>query len=182
MKLFSYTLRIPIYRELECLRRLGGRIYSSSFQTARRLVLFIRLCLALFFCFSYTGAWAEVTRATWYDYKKTRYMSNGERFDPTNPYNVAAVNFPRGSILLVSYNGKTLCVRVTDGMPPNNLGRTLDLTPAGADYLGFRRAGVVVVTVTESPSCGSPLRLSNKRPSPGPLFYYTFTLNNLAAS
>ena len=74
-------------------------------------------------------------------------MSNGEPFDPTNPHNAAAVYYPLGSVLQIRFGDAILYVRVTDGMPPNGLGRTVDLTRAGADALGTRRLGVARVSI-----------------------------------
>ncbi|MDE2213267.1 MAG: septal ring lytic transglycosylase RlpA family lipoprotein [Patescibacteria group bacterium] len=85
---------------------------------------------------------ATFVQASWYEGPHS-HMADGEVFDPRNPYSVAHPSLPFGTILQLRNprNGKSLLVVVRD-RGPYIPGRTLDLTPAGAAQLGFKKEGV----------------------------------------
>ena len=74
-----------------------------------------------------------------------RTTASGERFD-SEAFTAASRNLPFGTRLLVGLNGKWIEIRITDRGPVDTK-RDLDLSEGAAKALGFREAGVVVVTV-----------------------------------
>ena len=78
-----------------------------------------------------------------------RKTASGERFDPT-ALTMAHRTLPFGSKVRVTNtkNGQTVVVTITD-RGPFVPGRVIDLTPAGAQALGFIRLAPVTVQVGE---------------------------------
>lgn len=82
--------------------------------------------------------------ASWYGGRFAgRRTANGERMDP-NAMTAAHRTFPFGTMVRVTYRGRSVTVRVNDRGPFTG-GRVLDLTEAAADRLGYRRRGVARV-------------------------------------
>lgn len=80
--------------------------------------------------------------ASWYgEYFRGRKTANGERFNP-DKISCAHKTLPFGTILKVTNieNDKSLVVRVND-RGPYIRGRSLDLSRAAAQRLGFMRKG-----------------------------------------
>jgi rare lipoprotein A len=87
-----------------------------------------------------------ITRASWYGggERLSRHSANGERFSP-NGLTAAHRSLPFGTRLRVSYNGRSVVVRVTDRGPAKRTGRSLDLSRRAAAQIGLIGAGVGVV-------------------------------------
>lgn len=75
-------------------------------------------------------------------------MANGKPFDP-NKYTCASWDYPLGTMLSVSANGKTVAVVCTDRGPHKRLLKTrqLDLSRAAFRALASLTTGLVQVTV-----------------------------------
>jgi len=81
--------------------------------------------------------------ASWYGEEfHGRLTANGEVFNQ-NDFTAAHRSFPFGTELIVTYNDKSVRVRIND-RGPYKKGRKLDLSKAAADALG---CGVCVVTI-----------------------------------
>lgn len=81
------------------------------------------------------------TTASWYGPGfHGRTTASGERFNQ-NAMTVAHKTLPFGSRLRVTYQGKSVVVRVTD-RGPFVRGRSLDLSKAAAQRIGLLEAGV----------------------------------------
>jgi len=81
--------------------------------------------------------------ASWYGGEfHGRLTANGEVFNQ-NDFTAAHRSFPFGTELIVTYNDKSVRVRIND-RGPYKKGRKLDLSKAAADALG---CGVCVVTI-----------------------------------
>lgn len=77
-----------------------------------------------------------------------RKTASGELYDK-HKLTAASVDLPFGTWVRVTNleNGKSVVARVNDRMPPNNKGRIIDLSLAGARALDMIRSGVVRVRV-----------------------------------
>ena len=78
--------------------------------------------------------------STWFVGKPTAY---GEPYDP-NGFTAAHPYLPFGTYLLVSYNGRSVIVRVNDRMPYES-DHDLDLSWAAAQAIGLTDVGTAVV-------------------------------------
>lgn len=77
--------------------------------------------------------------------------ASGEPFDP-NDYTAAHRTLPFGTKLIVTYNGRSVVVRVND-RGPYVAGRDLDLSQAAAEQIGLTAVGEATVNVvTADPS------------------------------
>lgn len=95
-------------------------------ETMRLLSIVIASFLAI------TSANAETVIASWYKHgKKT---ANGERYNPYG-YTAAHRTYPFGTVLLVTYKGKSVVVRIND-RGPFIKGRKLDLSYGAAMKIG----------------------------------------------
>jgi peptidoglycan lytic transglycosylase len=96
---------------------------------------------------------SRLVGASWYS--SGAYLADGERFNPDNPHICANKTLSFGTRLRVTnpQNGRTLRCVVRD-RGPFVRGRSLDVSRAGAEALGFRRQGVarLRVQVISSPS------------------------------
>ena len=81
--------------------------------------------------------------ASWYGTESGGRTANGERFDGTS-YTAAHKSLPFGTKLRVTYQGKSVVVRVND-RGPYIKGRSLDLSHAAARKIGLVGAGVAMV-------------------------------------
>jgi rare lipoprotein A len=86
-------------------------------------------------------------------YNPTNLTSSGAYFEAWKPDNAASPIYPDGTKLLVWHPGnkKTLVVRVNNAGPYYG-NRTLDLSRAAADKLGFRGVATLQVKVIAAPS------------------------------
>ena len=92
---------------------------------------------------NYTGTGQTFTGlATWYGVGKG--TASGEPFDP-NAMTAAHKTLPFGTLVRVTYKGRSVVVRIND-RGPYGAGRVIDLTRAAADVIGLRSAGVGYVT------------------------------------
>ncbi len=80
--------------------------------------------------------------ATWYGVGKG--TASGERFDP-NALTCAHKSLPFGTLVRVTYKGRSVVVRVND-RGPYGAGRVIDLTRRAAEMIGLKSAGVGQVT------------------------------------
>lgn len=92
----------------------------------------------------------KVVKASWY--RHGEITANGERFDP-NGLTAAHKKLPFGTILLLTYEGKSVTVRIND-RGPFIKGREIDLSKGAAEALGCIEIGVcdVEMTVMYSPT------------------------------
>ncbi|WP_233451834.1 septal ring lytic transglycosylase RlpA family protein [Rubrobacter xylanophilus] len=91
-------------------------------------------------------ALAQQMTATWYGPGfEGSTTASGEPFDPSD-YTAAHKTLPFGTKLIVTYNGRSVVVRVNDRGPYSG-GHDLDLSQAAAEYLGLTAVGSAVVNV-----------------------------------
>jgi len=102
----------------------------------RALVLVLAVLLA-------SPAAAECVIASHYGAESGSRTANGEPFDGTS-MTAAHRTLPFGTKLRVTYQGRTVVVRIND-RGPYVRGRSLDLSTAAARKLGMLKAGVARV-------------------------------------
>lgn len=78
--------------------------------------------------------------ASWYGTESGNRTANGEHFDGTS-LTAAHKTLPFGTKLRVTYQGKSVVVRIND-RGPFIKGRALDLSQAAAKRIGLTKAGV----------------------------------------
>ena len=83
--------------------------------------------------------------ASWYGSESGSRTANGEHFDGTS-LTAASRTLPFGTKLRVSYQGRSVVVRIND-RGPYVKGRFLDLSHAAASQIGLTAAGVGRVCV-----------------------------------
>ncbi len=83
--------------------------------------------------------------ASWYGTESGSRTANGEHFDGSS-YTAAHRSLPFGTKLKVTYQGKSVVVRVND-RGPGIKSRQLDLAHAAARKIGLTKAGVGKVRV-----------------------------------
>ncbi|MGI9048034.1 MAG: septal ring lytic transglycosylase RlpA family protein [Rubrobacteraceae bacterium] len=89
---------------------------------------------------------AEQLVASWYGPGFAGLTTaSGEPFNP-NDYTAASKTLPFGTKLIITYNGKSVVVRIND-RGPYVAGRDLDLSQAAAEYIGLTAAGAAPVDV-----------------------------------
>jgi rare lipoprotein A len=86
----------------------------------------------------------RVVKASWYKHGKV--TANGEHFNP-NGLTAAHKKLPFGTILLLTYEGKSVIVRIND-RGPFIKGREIDLSKGAAKVLGCIEKGVCDVQMT----------------------------------
>lgn len=90
------------------------------------------------------SASADQMVATWYGQEFAGSpTASGETFDP-NGYTAAHKTLPFGTKLLVTYQGKSVVVRINDRGPYSD-GVDLDLSEAAAGAIGFKNVGYDIV-------------------------------------
>ena len=105
----------------------------------------IRTTLALALFAASPAVACETTLATFYSYNRPRTTYNHEWFDPL-AFTAASHTMPMNTLVLVTYQGRSVVVRINDRMPDNGC-RRIDVTRGIARWLGFELAGVVPVTI-----------------------------------
>jgi len=96
-----------------------------------------------------SSAWQTVGRgmASWYGNELAGHRTaSGERFDP-NELTAAHRTLPLGSHVRVTYQGRSVVVRINDRGPFAGH-RVIDLSRAAAEQIGLRRAGSGRVTLS----------------------------------
>ncbi|HWX83939.1 MAG TPA: septal ring lytic transglycosylase RlpA family protein [Xanthobacteraceae bacterium] len=87
----------------------------------------------LFFCVLLTGAHAET--ASYYGFESGRHTASGERFGP-NAMTAAHRTLPFGTLVRVTYQGRSVVVRINDRGPFVKKGgrftRDIDLSQGAA--------------------------------------------------
>lgn len=83
--------------------------------------------------------------ASYYGFESGKKTANGERFNPLG-MTAAHKTLPFGTMLRVTYQGRSVVVRVSD-RGPFIKGRDLDLSLGAARAIGLTGAGVGHVTV-----------------------------------
>lgn len=111
---------------------------------------------------------AEQMVASWYGPGfEGATTASGETFNP-NDYTAAHKTLPFGTKLIVTYNGRSVVVRIND-RGPYVAGRDLDLSQAAAEYIGLTAAGEAAVEVsTADPSTPTGPYSPDAAPSPAP--------------
>ena len=97
----------------------------------------------LFFCALLSTAHAET--ASYYGFESGRHTASGERFDP-NAMTAAHRTLPFGTLLRVTYQGRSVVVRIND-RGPFVKGRDIDLSQGAARRIGLPGVGQVTVEV-----------------------------------
>ncbi|HZY64547.1 MAG TPA: septal ring lytic transglycosylase RlpA family protein [Rubrobacteraceae bacterium] len=113
----------------------------------RVLIAFVAMigCLALL-VFASAVVKAEQVVASWYGPGfEGNATASGEPFDPYD-YTAAHRTYEFGTRLIVTYEGRSVAVRVND-RGPYIAGRDLDLSRGAAEYLGLTSVGVATVNV-----------------------------------
>ena len=138
----------------------------------RRVLVF---CLAALICsatllYGAGTVRAETLVASWYGPGFADLTtSSGEPFDPSD-YTAASKTLPFGTKLIVTYNGKSVVVRIND-RGPFVAGRDLDLSQAAAEYIGLTAAGSAPVDVqyasASTPTGPYAAKASNSVSAPG---------------
>ena len=122
------------------------------------------------------GVEETITASHYDDCKHDRYnpcglTSSGERFYADRPDNTASPIYPDGTMLLVwsPDTGRALVVRVNNAGPYWG-DRTLDLSRAAADRLGYEGAGIgkLQVRVIKAPEPEEAVYVENRTYSPVP--------------
>lgn len=89
----------------------------------------------------------QTGNASWYGtFHQGRTMANGQRFD-RRKLTAASRVLPLGTRVLVSFNGRSIIVTITDRGPYHHPDRVIDLSEAAAWWIGLRPYGVGAVTV-----------------------------------
>jgi rare lipoprotein A len=88
-------------------------------------------------------AQAETVIASWY--KHGTKTANGERYNP-HGFTAAHRTLPFGTVLLVTYKGKSVTVRIND-RGPFIKGRKLDLSYGAARKIGCIDVGICKVEI-----------------------------------
>lgn len=97
-----------------------------------------------------SSAEASTVWASWYGPGfHGRATANGERFNQ-NAYTAAHKTLPFGTVVSVSYKGRTIHVRIND-RGPFIKGRSLDLSKAAAQAIGCPGVCKVTMQVIASP-------------------------------
>lgn len=108
-------------------------------------VLAIAGCLTLLL-FAAGSAKAEQWVASWYGPGfEGATTASGEPFDPYD-YTAAHRTLPFGTKLIVTFDGRSVVVRVND-RGPYVAGRELDLSQAAAEHIGLTAVGIATVDV-----------------------------------
>ncbi len=84
---------------------------------------------------------ADCALASWYGPESGNRTANGEHFDGSS-LTAAHRSLKFGTKLRVTFQGKSVVVRVNDRGPARRTGRVLDLSKAAAARLGMVRQGV----------------------------------------
>lgn len=87
---------------------------------------------------------AYTFKATWYGYDHKRITASGLPFDG-KAFTCAHRTLALGTTLLLSHEGRYCVVTVTDRGPEEWTGKTLDVSRAVAQALGFERDGVATL-------------------------------------
>lgn len=102
----------------------------------------------LFLCLLLATARAET--ASYYGFESGRRTASGERFDP-NAMTAAHRTLPFGTLLRVTYQGRSVVVRINDRGPFVKKGghftRDIDLSQGAARRIGLPGVGQVTVDV-----------------------------------
>jgi rare lipoprotein A len=93
-------------------------------------------------------AQAQTCRASHYGSgeRLNTHTANGERFNPS-ALTAAHRTLPFGTKLRVSWQGRSVTVRITDRGPARWTRRCIDLSTGAARSLGMIRAGVAAVQI-----------------------------------
>ncbi|CAN5650073.1 hypothetical protein BH24ACT22_BH24ACT22_13300 [soil metagenome] len=105
-------------------------------------------CVALLL-FCARLVYAAPVEASWYGPGfEGNLTANGEVFDPSG-YTAAHKTYAFDTKLIVTYEGRSVVVRIND-RGPYVAGRELDLSQGAADYIGLTSVGVGIVDVQEA--------------------------------
>jgi rare lipoprotein A len=121
----------------------------GSRRRSRYVVLLLAALLALASVPLVAGVGrAEPVLATWYGPGfEGAITASGEPFDAQD-YTAASLTFPFGTKLIVTYEGRSVVVRVNDRGPYTEA--DLDLSQAAAEYLGLTAVGIATVDVVQA--------------------------------
>jgi peptidoglycan lytic transglycosylase len=97
----------------------------------------------LIFCLFVSAARAET--ASYYGFESGRRTASGERFDP-NAMTAAHRTLPFGTLVRVTYRGRSVVVRIND-RGPFVKGRDIDLSQGAARRIGLPGVGEVTMQV-----------------------------------
>jgi len=128
------------YEERQLMKRIAAFLLMASLMSSPTTV---NGSFATFepSCYAESG---RVVKASWYKHGKV--TANGEHFNP-NGLTAAHKNLPFGTILLLTYEDKSVIVRIND-RGPFIKGREIDLSKGAAKALGCIEKGVCDVQMT----------------------------------
>jgi rare lipoprotein A len=110
-----------------------------------------KLLAALIFCAAIAAAYAQSPApaqsgvASFYGRESGPETASGERFDP-EAMTAAHRTLPFGTLVRVTYQGRSVVVRIND-RGPFVRGRDIDLSEGAARRIGMVEAGVGAVTI-----------------------------------
>ena len=106
--------------------------------------LLAALCVVCFVA----PASAQTCKASYYGAgeKLSRLTANGEVFQPSH-LTAAHRSYRFGTLVRVTYRGRSVTVRINDRGPAARLGRCIDVSAGAARAIGLTRAGVATVSI-----------------------------------
>jgi rare lipoprotein A len=85
--------------------------------------------------------------ASWYGWEAGTHTANGDRWNP-NGMTAAHASLPFGTVVRVTYGGRSVVVTITDRGPAARLGREIDLSMAAFAALAPLEVGLLPVCIT----------------------------------
>jgi rare lipoprotein A len=107
---------------------------------------FVWLVLILAFCAQVRNVRSETFRASWYGSEMHSRTASGEPWRPWRK-SVAHRSLPFGTLLRVTYHGRSAICPVNDRGPAVRTGRQFDLSRGCARAIGMERAGTGLVEI-----------------------------------
>ena len=91
---------------------------------------------------------AQAETASYYGFESGRRTASGERFDP-NAMTAAHRTLPFGTLVRVTYRGRSVVVRINDRGPAKWTRRDIDLSEGAARRIGLSGVGTVTLEVIQ---------------------------------
>ena len=113
-----------------------------------------RISALLMLCLSTAPLQAETAIASWYGRESGPRTASGERFNP-NAMTAAHRTLPFGTLVRVTYQGRSVVVRIND-RGPFIRGRSIDLSEGAARRINLSGIGRVNIEVLSSRDIYAP--------------------------